>query len=88
MNIGSEYDCDNLDKFEKTPKHKLCSWKNSFKNRKEFVKGKWTARLREVEVVKKKYVSSVVDFRAQNNESPVQEEDENICWPMTDLVRD
>lgn len=52
------------------------------KNLKEFTGGKWTAR------IKLKQAGVVGMFPAwwllgaRNNEPPVQEEDENICWPL------
>ena len=45
VNIGSDYECDNLDKFgKKHPKHKLCSWKNSFKKSKRICKRKMDSK--------------------------------------------
>ena len=52
------------------------------KNLQEFTGGKWTAR------IKLKQAGVVGMFPAwwllgaRNNEPPVQEEDENICWPL------
>ena len=84
VNIGSEYDCDNLDKFgKKHPGTNYVAGRIASKNRKEFVKGKWTARLRVVGGSQKSMFPAWWILGAQNNESPVQEEDENICWPMT-----
>jgi len=57
---------------------RICS-----KNRKEFIKGKWTARLR----IQGKSEASMFPawwlLGAQNNEPPVEQADENICWPLT-----
>ena len=84
VNIGSEYECDNLDKFgKKHPNTNYVAGRIASKNRKEFVKGKWTARLRVVGGSQKSMFPAWWILGAQNNESPVQEEDENICWPMT-----
>ena len=84
VNIGSEYDCDNLDKFgKKHPSTNYVAGRIASKNRKEFVKGKWTAKLRVVGGSQKSMFPAWWILGAQNNESPVQEEDENICWPMT-----
>jgi len=53
------------------------------KNRKEFIKGRWTAKLK----LQKSNVASMFPawwiLGAQNNEPPVQETNENICWPLT-----
>jgi beta-glucanase (GH16 family) len=47
INIGEKRDCDNLDKHgEKHPDTEYVAGRIASKNRKEFVKGKWTARLR------------------------------------------
>ena len=84
INISEEYDCDNLDKFgNKHPKTNYVAGRIASKNRKEFIKGKWTARLRVVGKSQKSMFQAWWILGAQNNESPVQEEDENICWPMT-----
>ena len=84
INIGEEYDCDNLDKFgNKHPNTNYVAGRIASKNRKEFIKGKWTARLRVVGKSQKSMFPAWWILGAQNNESPVQEEDENICWPMT-----
>ena len=84
INIGEEYDCDNLDKFgNKHPKTNYVAGRIASKNRKEYIKGKWTARLRVVGKSQKSMFPAWWILGAQNNESPVQEEDENICWPMT-----
>ena len=84
VNIGSEHECDNLDKYgKKHPNTNYVAGRIASKNRKEFVKGKWTARLRVVGGSQKSMFPAWWILGAQNNESPVQEEDENICWPMT-----
>ncbi len=57
---------------------RICS-----KNRKEFVKGKWTARLKLSSNGEASMFPAWWLLGAQNNEPPVQEEDENICWPLT-----
>ena len=84
VNLGDKIECDNLDKFGKqhlqTP---YVAGRIASKNRKEFIKGKWTARLRVVGGSQKSMFPAWWILGAQNNESPVQEENENICWPMT-----
>ena len=84
VKVEKEMECDNLDKHgNQHPKTQYVAGRICSKNRKEFVKGKWTARLR----VKTANLPSTFPawwiLGAQNNESPVQEDDENICWPMT-----
>ena len=84
INIGKKRPCDNLDKFGKqqddTP---YVAGRIASKNRKEFIKGRWTARLRLVGKSEPSMFPAWWILGAQNNESPVQEENENICWPMT-----
>jgi beta-glucanase (GH16 family) len=84
VNIGSEIDCDNLDKYgKKHPNTKYVAGRITSKNKKEFIKGKWTAKLK----LKNNGESSMFPawwiLGAQNNEPPVQELDEYICWPTT-----
>ena len=84
VNIGSDYDCDNLDKFGvKHPNTTYVAGRIASKNKQEFIKGKWTARLRVVGGSQKSMFPAWWILGAQNNESPVQEEDEDVCWPMT-----
>ncbi len=84
VNIGKPRPCDNLDKHGKqhpdTPyvAGRICS-----KNRQEFVKGKWTARLRMWGNGKASMFPAWWILGAQNNEPPVQEPDENVPWPQT-----
>ena len=84
VNLGDEIECDNLDKFGKQhPQTPYVAGRIASKNRKEFIKGKWTARLRVIGGSQKSMFPAWWVLGAQNNESPVQEENENICWPMT-----
>ena len=84
VNLGDEIECDNLDKFGKQhPQTNYVAGRIASKNRKEFIKGKWTARLRVIGGSQKSMFPAWWILGAQNNESPVQEENENICWPMT-----
>lgn len=83
INIGEMYPCDNLDKHGKQhPETPYVAGRICSKNKQEFVKGKWTARLR----LKTQSEASmfpawwILGFR--NNESPVQEENENVMWPL------
>jgi beta-glucanase (GH16 family) len=84
VNLGDEIECDNLDKFGKQhPQTNYVAGRIASKNRKEFIKGKWTARLRVIGGSQKSMFPAWWILGAQNDESPVQEENENICWPMT-----
>ena len=76
--------CDNLDKFGKQhPATQYVAGRVCSKNRKEFVKGKWTARLKLSSNGEPSMFPAWWLLGAQNNESPVEEENENICWPLT-----
>ena len=84
VNIGEKRDCDNFDKHgNQHPPSEYVAGRICSKNRKEFVKGKWTARLR----LHGNGVASMFPawwiLGAQNNEPPVDEADETICWPLT-----
>lgn len=84
VKIEKEMECDNMDKYGKQhPKTQYVAGRICSKNRKEFVKGKWTARLRLKTANLPSTFPAWWILGAQNNESPVQEDDENICWPMT-----
>jgi beta-glucanase (GH16 family) len=84
INIGEKYDCDNLDKHgNKHPETVYVAGRIASKNRKEFIKGKWTARLRLLGSGEPSMFPAWWILGAQNNEPPVQEPDENICWPLT-----
>lgn len=83
VNAGEVQPCDNLDKHgEQHPETQYVAGRICSKNRKEFIKGKWTARLR-ISTSEPSMFPAWWILGAQNNESPVQEEDENVCWPLT-----
>ena len=84
VNIEQKIDCDNLDKFGKQhPDTKYVAGRIASKNRKEYIKGKWTARLRIHGESQLSMFPAWWILGAQNNEAPVEEENENVCWPMT-----
>ncbi len=84
VNIGEDRPCDNLDKSgEKHHDTRYVAGRIASKNRKEFVKGKWTARLRTWGNGQTGMFPAWWLLGARNNEPPVQEPDENVCWPMT-----
>ena len=53
------------------------------KNRKEFVRGRWTARLRVVDSGQPGMFPAWWLLGKFNNEPPIEEPDETICWPLT-----
>ena len=84
INIGEKIDCDNLDKHgKKQNETEYVAGRIASKNKKEFVKGKWTARLKLWGNGEPSMFPAWWILGAQNNESPLQEADENICWPLT-----
>ena len=84
VDIGKPRPCDNMDKSgNKHPDTRYVAGRIASKNRKEFVKGKWTARLRVENDGQKGMFPAWWLLGARNNEPPVQEPDENVCWPMT-----
>ena len=84
VNVGEAMPCDNLDKFgNKHPDTPYMAGRIASKNKKEFIKGRWTARLRLHSNGQKSQFPAWWLLGAQNNEPPVQEPDETVCWPMT-----
>lgn len=84
INIGKEINCDNVNKQgKKQSDTKYVAGRIASKNRKEFTKGKWTARLKAPNSGEKGMFPAWWLLGARNNEPPVQESNENICWPMT-----
>ena len=84
INIGESIECDNMDKHGKQhPETSYVAGRIASKNRKEFIKGKWTARLRIHGESQASMFPAWWILGAQNNEPPVQEHNENICWPLT-----
>jgi beta-glucanase (GH16 family) len=83
VNIGEELECDNMDKFGKQhPPTPYMAGRIASKNLKEFARGKWTARLRLHTDGQNGMFPAWWLLGARNNEPPVQEEDENVCWPL------
>jgi len=83
VNVGEEMACDNINKFgKKHPNTRYVAARIASKNRKEFSQGRWTARLRLHGNGQAGMFPAWWLLGARNNEAPVQEEDENICWPM------
>ena len=84
VNIGEKISCDNMDKHGKQhPETKYVAGRIVTKNKKEFVKGKWTARLKLHGNGEASMFPAWWLLGARNNEPPVQEPDEDVCWPLT-----
>ena len=83
VDLGQPRPCDNMSKAgEKHPDTRYVSGRITSKNRKEFSQGRWTARLRVHDSGRPGMFPAFWLLGARNNEPPVQEEDENVCWPM------
>ena len=84
INTGEKKTCDNLDKNgNQHPATQYVAGRIASKNKKEFIKGKWTARLKLGSNGKPSMFPAWWILGAQNNEAPVQEANEDICWPLT-----
>ncbi|WP_288955927.1 family 16 glycosylhydrolase [uncultured Polaribacter sp.] len=84
VKLDENYDCDNLDKHgKKHPETRYVAGRIASKNKKEFIKGKWTAKLKLGSNGEPSMFPAWWILGAQNNESPVQEDNETICWPLT-----
>ena len=84
VDLGEKRPCDNLDKFGKQhPDTQYVAGRIASKNRKEFVKGKWTARLKVENSGQPGMFPAWWLLGALNNEAPVEEADETVCWPLT-----
>lgn len=83
VDLGTPQACDNLSKTgEQHPNTRYVAGRIASKNRQEFSKGKWTARLKVENSGQPGMFPAWWLLGARNNEPPVQEADENVCWPM------
>jgi beta-glucanase (GH16 family) len=83
INLGEKRPCGNIDKHgNQHPNTEYVAGRIASKNLKEFVKGKWTARLKLASNGEPSMFPAWWILGAQNNESPVQQSDEIICWPL------
>lgn len=84
VDLGEPVECANMDKFgNQHPPTRYVAGRITSKNRREFVKGRWTARLRVPDSGQDGMFPAWWLLGARNDEPPVQEEDEDVCWPMT-----
>lgn len=83
VDLGSLQACDNLSKTgEQHPNTRYVAGRLTSKNRQEFSRGKWTARLKVENSGQPGMFPAWWLLGARNNEPPVQEQDEDVCWPM------
>ena len=85
IGLDHETECsDNISKFgDIHPPTRYVSSRLASKNLKEFTGGKWTARIKFNKVGENGMFPAWWLLGARNNEPPIQEDDENICWPLT-----
>ncbi len=84
VDLGAVQPCSNLHKSGTAhPGSAFVAGRLTSKNLREFVGGRWTARLRVENSGQHGMFPAWWLLGAQNNEPPVQEEDEYVCWPMT-----
>ncbi len=84
VDLGSPIACDVPDKSGTLhPPTQYVAGRIITKNRQEFVKGRWTARLRVAGSGEPGMFPAWWLLGARNNEPPVQDADETVCWPMT-----
>ena len=84
IRLDYERDClDNISKFgEYHPATHYVSARIASKNLKEFTGGRWTARIKFNKVGEIGMFPAWWLLGARNNEPPIQEENENVCWPL------
>ena len=84
IDLGKKVPCDNLDvkTGKQHPETQYVAGRIISKNRKEFIKGRWTARLRVKESGQSGMFPAWWLLGALNNEPPVEDEDETVCWPL------
>ena len=85
VDLGEKRPCDNLDVKSGAKHHdtQYVAGRIISKNRKEFIKGRWTARLRVEDSGQSGMFPAWWLLGALNNEPPVEDEDETVCWPLT-----
>ena len=85
VDLGEKRSCDNLDVKTgvKHPDTQYVAGRIISKNRKEFIKGKWTARLKVQNSGQPGMFPAWWLLGALNNEPPVEDDEETVCWPLT-----
>ena len=84
VDLGEPRPCDNVDKHgENHPDTRYVAGRIHTKNRVELSRGRWTARLRVPASGTPGMFPAWWLLGARNNEPPVEEADEDVCWPLT-----
>lgn len=82
LDLGEPIECDNMSKHgEQHPPTQYVAGRLASKNLQEFSKGRWTARLRVPGSGTPGMFPAWWLLGARNNEPPVEEADEDVCWP-------
>lgn len=83
VDLGEPRRCEGFSKQgERHPDTRYVAGRIISKNRQEFAKGRWTARLRVEGSGQPGMFPAWWLLGARNDEDPVQDADENVCWPM------
>jgi len=83
VDVGEALPCDNRNKAgEQHPPTSYLAARLASKNRREFVQGRWTARLRVPDSGQHGMFPAWWLLGALNNEPPVEEANETVCWPL------
>ncbi len=84
VDLGTPAACANVSKSgTQHPPTRWVAGRIISKNRREFVKGRWSARIRVANSGEPGMFPAFWLLGARNNEPPVKDADENVCWPMT-----
>ncbi len=84
VDLGAPVECASRDKIGTVhPPTPYVAARIISKNRREFVQGRWTARLRVEASGQSGMFPAWWLLGARNNEPPVDEADEDVCWPLT-----
>jgi beta-glucanase (GH16 family) len=84
VDLGTPRPCFNWSKQGvRHPPTRFVAGRIASKNRKEFVRGRWTARLRVEQSGQAGMFPAWWLLGARNNEPPIEETDETVCWPTT-----
>ena len=84
VKLDYERSCSsNVSKFGKYhPETQYVSGRLASKNLQEFTGGRWTAKIKLNRAGEAGMFPAWWILGARNNEPPIQEDDENICWPL------
>jgi beta-glucanase (GH16 family) len=83
VDLGRDVECFNWNKEgEQRPPTRYVAGRVASKNRVERIQGRWTARLRVENSGEPGMFPAWWLLGAQNNEPPIEQPDETVCWPM------